>query len=381
LRGGVDGGCATDDPGVAEDEGAVDVAEPADDSAAEGASASARDDASPDREQPPIAIASSATIDRARALPSCEHGRTTPVTSRDLPSMSSTAAHPHAARLAHPEVMAKVKSLLPARIQVADRDEVLQKTFLRMLLLPELPPTHDGLLGMCVVMTNRVLVDELRRGGRARRRHADADAIEEAGGIAEPSTGLAAEKLSDVLEYVERRVRKGDYPEIVLEAVRLLLEGHSYDATAEKVGVPPGTLRSTMSRVWVDVRKHWPTASAIAAVVGAVLFALFATPRPEPEIGAPPEPPPSSTARPDAGPEPQMPPETWRDAARAACNENGFELCEHDLDQAKALDPDGEFRPEVQRMREEIRQWHRRTQDYRRYLLPGDPSALPQETP
>jgi len=272
--------------------------------------------------------------------------------------MSPAKPHPHSARLSDPAVVAKIRSVIGRRVQAADRDDVEQAAVLRMFMLPELPPDDDGLLGMVVVMTKRALCDHFRKVARARGREVDAQEMEEVLGIPESPTGMARERVEEVIAFVDEHAERGEYPATVVAGMRLILQGYTQDEAAEKLGQKPGTFRSNMSRVLADVRKRWP-----AYVIGvmAVLLAIFLPRRPSPTedrttIGYEPPPPPVFSAPVEGNPEEvDMPPKLWREFAYQACNvEIDYARCERYLDKAKKLDPDGEFLPEVKRMRDDI---------------------------
>ncbi len=66
-------------------------------------------------------------------------------------------------RLADAALMAKVRDFVPRKLQKADADEIVQKVFLRLLLIATLPPTQDRLLGLAVIVTKQVSLDHFRR--------------------------------------------------------------------------------------------------------------------------------------------------------------------------------------------------------------------------
>ena len=270
------------------------------------------------------------------------------------PGMSKASRHPHAARLSKPEVIAKIRSVIPRRIQSQDRDDVVQGAMMRLLVLPELPDTDDGLLGMAVVMAKRELVDFLRRQARAAKREIDADDLAEVLAIPEPSTGLAKQVVTELLGYVDEQVAAGHVEPDIAEAARMLAAGHSYAEIAVAKGTKATTLKSQMRKIFTQY-------AAIAAAALVVLAVLVWPRRPSPTedrrtIGYEPEPPPPVSSAPVEGnPEDvDMPPKQWREFAHEACGEVDYPRCERYLDRAKKLDPDGELDPDVQRMRDAI---------------------------
>jgi DNA-directed RNA polymerase specialized sigma24 family protein len=274
--------------------------------------------------------------------------------------MPKPPPHPHAARLLHPEVIAKVRATITGSFPKHLRDDVEQGTMLRLLLLQELPPDHDGLLGMTVVMTKRELIDQLRRQ-RVHDRHApvDADLLEEVQAIQEPATGFARAELAQFMARVEEQLAAGNYRPEVKEALRLVLAKEaSYTEAADAHAVPVSTLKSAMARLRRDMIKRWPAYTAAAVMVGAVLAVLFLPPGHGSSSGGdigPDQPPPAGSFEKDADTDyGWMTPKELREHARAACNDVEIDLCEHYLDLAKKKDPDGEFDPGVKDLRDAI---------------------------
>ena len=150
--------------------------------------------------------------------------------------------------------------------------------------------------------------------------------------------------LSD--EDLDEELRKtGANPERVRErgenlGRRLAAEGEARKASPGRAGSA-----ATSRRRWVA----WLAAATLGAAVVGVLAVnagtLVAWFRPLPPIG------------PDDGglvprqPSPQDLAETLRGRARAECSRGELEGCERDLDEARALEPAGEARPEVAEMR------------------------------
>ena len=153
--------------------------------------------------------------------------------------------------------------------------------------------------------------------------------------------------LSD--EDLDEELRKtGANPERVRErgenlGRRLAAEGQARKASPGRAGSA-----ATSRRRWVA----WLAAATLgAAVVGVLAMnagAVVAWLRPLPPIG------------PDDGgllPRPLSPQElaeSLRGRARAECSRGDYVRCERDLDEARALEPAGEARPEVVELRRAI---------------------------
>jgi hypothetical protein len=110
-----------------------------------------------------------------------------------------------------------------------------------------------------------------------------------------------------------------------------------------------------MSRAQKYLRARWGRVSGVAgAIIGAV-FHLFYLRRPAvpnivPEAYVPP--PPASTAVAVESNEERL--AKLRNEAQSLCNQQQYEACAAVLDEAKAIDRDSEYQPDVVKMRHAI---------------------------
>jgi RNA polymerase sigma factor (sigma-70 family) len=265
------------------------------------------------------------------------------------------------ARLSDPDVLAKVRASVPRDMQPADASDVVQKVFERLLLAPELPRTKDGLLGLAVVTTRHVAIDELRRAGRRAKKDIDVDGegVEESLADAAEDDSAEAEQVRLLNRAVEGEIAKGRLTEDKRELARMLVAGMTPTQIARATGRPLGTVKSDVSRLKAHLAKYWHLYVG-AAVIALVFYVARKYRTPGFEIGpddlAMSASATASTARPAtsvAPPDPQK----LRDDARDMCRDGFYPDCEKDLDQAKALDPTGESLPYVKDMRATIAKW------------------------
>jgi len=265
-------------------------------------------------------------------------------------------------RLADPALMAKIRDFVPRKVQRADADEIVQKVFLRLLLIATLPPTQDRLFGLAVIVTKQVSLDHFRRVSVRLGREADVEEHSELLPQPELQVDLDEEqKIRLALTKVEEDAAAGRIPESLVVIARYLAEGKTYAEIAALTGSTEAAVKMQASRLRKHLREHWGKWLAGATTLGVFALFFLLTRRPVvpgPEIG------PdnvamsatATTARPAAssvGPGP----DALRALAVEACQDQFYEECERRLDQAKAADPTSESLPVVKDLRETIAKW------------------------
>jgi len=113
--------------------------------------------------------------------------------------------------------------------------------------------------------------------------------------------------------------------------------------------VPEATVRKRMERFRKHMRARWARYSGLGGAVLAIVLLLWARGRDE-HVSSP---------RPSyVAPPPETPAEhatRLRRDAKTACDASDFVTCRARLDDARALDPDGEATPEVRQLRDVVR--------------------------
>jgi RNA polymerase sigma factor (sigma-70 family) len=263
-------------------------------------------------------------------------------------------------RLADAALMAKIREKVPRKLQPADADEIVQKVFLRLLLIATLPPTQDRLLGLAVIVTKQVSLDHFRRASVRLGREADVEEHSELLPAPELQVDLDEEqKIRLALDKVEEDAAAGRIPKSLVRIAQLLAEGKTYAEIAELTGSTEAAVKMQASRLRSHLRQHWAKWLAAATGVGALVLYLVIGRRPAPswDIGpdtaamsasaAPSTAPAGSTSR---GP-------SFMDQATLMCADGFYDECEKDLDQAVARNPQFEALPEVKAMRAAIAKW------------------------
>jgi DNA-directed RNA polymerase specialized sigma24 family protein len=257
-------------------------------------------------------------------------------------------------RLADPALHAKVRSVLPRNLQPADGDDVVQKVFIRLLLIAELPPTPERLMGLAIVVTKRVAVDHFRRVGVKKGREVDVEEHVDVLGASEPEVSIdEGEQLRLALQHVEERVAEGDLPANMLVIARMLAEGKSDEEIAAVTGQTKAAVKMAKSRLRKHLRQYWVAYLAGASL--AIVLLVFAVRRPSGacDIGRDLT---GETPAPATSTQPQLlySADHYIGMAQDACDDQFWDDCEKNLDYAKQVDPLSEQRPQVVEMREKI---------------------------
>jgi DNA-directed RNA polymerase specialized sigma24 family protein len=248
--------------------------------------------------------------------------------------------HPHAARIASPAVREKIAAVTGHRVPPADRGDIAQQAYVRLLLWKELPATDDELLGLVVCIVRGLLTDFYRRRAVNERRTAgDAD-VDQVPFDAQTDGVAVRDEWRRAIEFVEAEVAAGRVDAAALRWARRLADGDTLAQIAADEDIPVPTLKSRIHRVRKHLRKQWPKyAAGIAGVV--VLFLLLRREEPDGVTHANPH-----TGRDEAA--------QYRDEAAHECREHDYAACARDLDRARARDPAGEALPDVKVMRDAI---------------------------
>jgi DNA-directed RNA polymerase specialized sigma24 family protein len=264
--------------------------------------------------------------------------------------------HPSARRIATPAVRAKILAAIGRKLQPADRDDVMQRTYIRLFaLLDRLPEGDEELLGLVGVVTHGQVVDQHRRttvrDGRLVEESEAAD-VEESPEVATPEQSVEWKALYDL---AERAANDGLIPPESLGWAERLARGDTYEQIGADEGLPAATVRKRMERVRKILRERWREATGLTGAILGVVLLFFWLRRPV-EPGIVPEayvPQPSVTAAPaEETAEQKM--ARFTSQAQALCDRHEFDDCEAVLDEAKDIDTRNEDRPEVIKMRHAI---------------------------
>jgi DNA-directed RNA polymerase specialized sigma24 family protein len=270
--------------------------------------------------------------------------------------------HPNARRIATPAVRAKILAAIGRRLQPSERDDVMQKTYLRLFaVLDRLPESEDELLGLVGVVTHGQVIDQMRlntiRDGRLVEESEAAD-VEEPAEAVTPEQRVEWKALRDV---ADQAVKDGAVPPEALRWAERLARGDTYEEIGLDEGLPAATVRKRMERFRKILRSRWTQATGLTgAVIGAVLLFFYfrhpATPDIVPEAYVPE---PSATSAP-AAETPEQKVTRLTKEAQALCDKRDFDACEARLNDASDIDRDNEYRPPVIKMRHAIQDANRK---------------------
>jgi DNA-directed RNA polymerase specialized sigma24 family protein len=303
-----------------------------------------------------------------------------PTTEQAAPHARRPAIDPaHAARCVSPEVQRAIVSRLRAGgVAPADVPDVAQDVTLKLLVTRKAPADMPGCVALARHIAGETAIDVRRK--HKRRGRSDTGPTDGADDHAAADTAAddadAALDRTRQLELIAEKRADGSLDAKAARMLELQAEGMSAPEIAREVGLAPQTVRNTLSAVKRELRAEW--ARRLGPVVGGVLLLLAAwrsAPQEPAWTAAEREEPEESSGTTGAAPgeAPQSPGKApvfeWPGAreARAAelrlrardeCRGWALPACEHDLDEARSLDPAGEAAPEVQAMRRAIEeQW------------------------
>jgi DNA-directed RNA polymerase specialized sigma24 family protein len=250
------------------------------------------------------------------------------------------ALSPQARRVAGAAVREKVVAVIGKRVPPADRDDVAQAAYLRLLLMAHLPESESELLGLVVCVVRGLVVDFHRRRVVREVRTVEGADVDGVAFDADVAGVVEREEWRRMLDFAEREVAAGRVAPEVLGWARRLAGGDTLGQIAADEGIAVGTLKVRLHRAREHLRKSWAGYAAGVAVAIALLF-LGRHEDSSMTGAAPPRDDEAAAAY-------------ARSRAAGECHDRDFVACKRDLDEAKAIDPGGEARPEVRAMRDAI---------------------------
>jgi len=274
------------------------------------------------------------------------------------PMAKPRTLHPASARLANPAVRRKMLEVLGRQLSESDADDVVQATFLALcLLIDELPPTDDALLGLVVVITRHKLVDFFRHRLVHDGRREEVEEIDELSVETHAPSPETRADWNKMLALVEAQIAAGNVPPEALRWAGMLAKGMTVAEIAKADGVSESRVKMVLVRAREVLGPHWKALGGGAIGVILIILGAIYIPRPEPAPTALPDNTEmgrtraTSSAAASTTPPPHESPTMLRDLARDECAALDYSTCAMDLDRAKELDPDGEKLPEVIAMR------------------------------
>jgi DNA-directed RNA polymerase specialized sigma24 family protein len=217
----------------------------------------------------------------------------------------------------------------------SDVEDVVQTVFCDALAAPERPTETAELTRWLLGIARHKVVDRHRRATR-----------EPPAELPEIPASPAPIEARALVRWAERQAGdKGD-AQRTLGWMAREGEGEKLDAIAADEKVPAARVRQRVSRMRRWMKERWAAELAAVAVLAAFALAAWWLLRKQAPPVAHDEPAPMPTITPEL-PSPVDRARVLRADALRACDRGEWRTCLDGLDRAKALDPDGDQRPEV----------------------------------
>jgi DNA-directed RNA polymerase specialized sigma24 family protein len=257
-------------------------------------------------------------------------------------SAMSTETSPQSPRsrelLGDPALRAAVVAYVRRRVPPADIEDVVQTVLCDALDAPDRPESPEALKRWVLGIARHKVVDRHRTAGRER----PAD-------LPDLPAGPAPLEERSMVRWVERQATRKDDARTLTWLAREG-EGEKLEAIAASEQLPAAQVRQRVSRMRRWMRERWAAELAAVAMLATILVAAWwllrdrinppvANPAPPPTIAPEPEVPALDRAR------------NLRADGVRACDAGDYRTCLDDLDQARALDPEGDQDPVIAAVR------------------------------
>lgn len=250
---------------------------------------------------------------------------------------TSMSAEPHSG-LADPALRRALVDYVKRRVAAGDVEDVVQTVLVDALEAKDRPAAGDPLRRWLLGVARHKVVDLHRRRGRETvTGDPDADVPDPAHEPPVEERALAA--------WAEKQIGEKPDARQTLEILAREGEGEKLEAIAADEKLPPATVRQRVSRMRRFLRERWKAEIALVAALGVLALVVWRLVRgPElPEAQREPTPEPSA--------EPVRRAAELRREAGKRCDEGRWVACLRGLDDAKALDPEGDRAPEIGALR------------------------------
>lgn len=239
------------------------------------------------------------------------------------------------------EVRRMLTDFVRRKVPAADVDDVVQMVLLDALASTTAPEGDEALQKWLMGVARHKIADFHRKGSR-----------EKPAELPDLPTVPAPVEEHELVRWAEREAGKSSK-----DGARTLAwmaregEGDKLEHIAAEEKLPAATVRQRVSRMRRFMRERWLAEVAAVALLGLLAFVVYRALREEPPIAEKDPPAPAPTAAPDT---PRQRALALREAALEACDDREFLRCERALDDARALDPDGEAEPAIEDARRKI---------------------------
>lgn len=236
--------------------------------------------------------------------------------------------------LAEPAMRRALEDFVRRRVPPSDVEDIVQTVLVEALAAPARPRDEGELRRWLLGIARHKVVDHHRRASR-----------EAAAEIPDVPVGPPPVEEQALVQWAEQQAGASRDAKSTLEWMAREGEGEKLEAIAAEEKVPAARVRQRVSRMRRWMKERWLAELAAAAalvILGLVLWRLLrkeepiTQPRPEPVPTAAPVPPRElDRAR------------TLRELAFESCDRAAWQECLDRLDEARALDPDGDADPKV----------------------------------
>lgn len=248
-----------------------------------------------------------------------------------MPTETSSPAHDP---LADPALRRSLEDFVRRRVPSSDVDDVVQTVLLDALAAQGRPRDPGELRRWILGIARHKVVDLHRRAHR-----------EPPAELPEIEASPAPIEARELVRWAEEQAGSAGEAKKTLDWMAREGEGEKLEAIAAEEQVPAARVRQRVSRMRRWMKEKWMAELAAVAMLGALaLAAWWLLRRPSPEARDQPEPP--EAIAPER-PAPLDRARVLRADALQACEKSEWRPCLDGLDQARALDPEGDAAPAI----------------------------------
>lgn len=245
--------------------------------------------------------------------------------------------------LADVELRRAVADFVKRRVAAHDVDDVVQTVLVEALASKGRPQGKDELRRWLLGVARHKVVD-------LHRKHHREQVVDDEGGVADQRTSAPPVEEQALVGWAEKQVGESAEAARTLRWMAREGEGEKLEHIAAEEAVAPATIRQRVSRLRRQMREKWLAELAAVAALSVLLFFAWRWWKRD-EVAIVPERTPSPTAPAPEPPERRA--SQLREEARRACDEAKWAACLRNLDDARALDPDGDAAEAMRALRKQ----------------------------
>lgn len=245
--------------------------------------------------------------------------------------------------LADVELRRALTEFVKRRVPSHDVDDVVQTVLVEALASKARPTVKDELRRWLLGVARHKVVD-------LHRKHHREPIVDDEGGVADQRASAPPVEEQALVGWAEKQVGESAEAARTLRWMAREGEGEKLEHIAAEEAVAPATMRQRVSRLRRQMRERWLAELAAVAALGVLLFVAWRWWKRD-ELAIAPERLPAPTA-----PAPEAPlrrANQLREEARRACDEARWAECLRSLDDARALDPEGDAAEAMRALRKQ----------------------------